>query len=318
MGPGTIAAAQQPKKLYRLGILRSGSASSYLYAPQNKIIREGLHELGYIEGKNLLTEYRYADSKLERLPDLARELVGLKLDVLVISPSPGSVRAAQEATRTIPIVIMGSVADPVNAGFVESLAKPGGNITGLTNLDTDLHGKRLGLLKEAFPPISRVAIIWNLGQEKQAMKDVNATAKALGIKIQSLHIDQRVGLPSLESAFTTISQQRPHGLLVASIRTTILHQSRIVDFASERRLPAIYAGDHFVDAGGLMSYNADDTDIIRRVVTYVDKILRGAKPADLPIERPTKFEFVINLKTAKQIGLTIPQSVLFRVDRVIR
>jgi putative ABC transport system substrate-binding protein len=150
------------------------------------------------------------------------------------------------------------------------------------------------------------------------MQDVNATAKALGIKIQSVHIDQRVGLPSLESAFTTISQTRPDGLLVASIRTTILHQPRIVDFASERRLPAIYARDHFVDAGGLMSYSADDTDIIRRVVTYVDKILRGSKPADLPIERPTKFEFVINLKVAKQISLTIPQWTLMKADRVIK
>jgi putative ABC transport system substrate-binding protein len=313
-----IAEAQQPKKFHRIGILRSGSASSDLYAPQNKIIDEGLRERGYIDGKNLLIEYRYADSKLERLPDLARELVGLRVDVLVISPSPETVRAAQEATRTIPIVIMGSVFDPVSAGFVESLARPGGNITGLTNLDTDLHGKRLGLLKEAFPSISRVAIIWNLGQEKQAMKDVNATAKALGINIQSVHIDQRVGLPSLESAFTTINQKRPEGLLVASIRTTILHHSRIVGFASERRLPTIYARDYFVDAGGLMSYNTDNTDIYRRVVTYVDKILRGSKPADLPIERPMKFEFVINLKAAKQIGLTIPQWTLMKADRVIQ
>jgi putative ABC transport system substrate-binding protein len=213
---------------------------------------------------------------------------------------------------------MGSVFDPVSAGFVKSLARPGGNITGLTNLDTELHGKRLGLLKEAFPPISRVAIIWNLGQEQQAMKDVKATAEALGIQIHSVHVDQRVGLPSLESAFATISQKRSDGLLVASIRTTLIHQSRIINLAFERKLPAIYARDNFVDAGGLMSYNANDTDIYRRVVTYVDKILRGTKPADLPIERPTKFEFVVNLKVAKQIGLTIPQWTLMKADRVIK
>jgi putative ABC transport system substrate-binding protein len=245
-------------------------------------------------------------------------LVGLKVDILVISPSPITIRAAQEASRTIPIVVMGATVDPVHMGFVKSLARPGGNITGLTNLDTELHGKRLGLLKEAFPPVSRVAIIWAPLLEEQLMKEVEPTTKALGIQVISVHLEDRLGLPGLESALSTISQERADGLIVPSMRTTLSHRGRVVDFAAKSRLPTIYSREDFVNVGGLMSYSADLMDIPRRVATYIDKILKRSKPADLPVEQPTKFEFVINLKTAKQIGLTIPQSLLYRADKVIK
>jgi putative ABC transport system substrate-binding protein len=285
---------------------------------QSHLIRQGLRTLGYIEGSNLLIEYRYAENKLDRLPELARELVGLKVDILVISPSPITIRAAQEASRTIPIVVMGATVDPVHMGFVKSLARPGGNITGLTNLDTELHGKRLGLLKEAFPPVSRVAIIWAPLLEEQLMKEVEPTTKALGIQVISVHLEDRLGLPGLESALSTISQERADGLIVPSMRTTLSHRGRVVDFAAKSRLPTIYSREDFVNVGGLMSYSADLMDIPRRVATYIDKILKGSKPAELPIEQPTKFEFVINLRTAKALNLTIPQSVLFRATKVIK
>ncbi len=312
------AEAQKAGKVYRIGILRSGSSSSYLYAPQHKILRQGLRELGYIEGKNLLIQYRYAESKFKRIPELVAELVRLKVDVLVISPSPLTIRAVQGATRTIPIVMMGAAIDVVKAGFVVSLRRPGGNITGPINPRPELDPKRLELLKEAFPGISRVAIIWSRIQKKLGMKKVEATGQSLGIQIQPLVVDNRVGLPSLESALSTISQERPDGLLVPSIRTTLRHRSRIIDFAAKRRLPTIYHQNRFVDGGGLMSYDADRQDMLRQVVTYVDKILKGAKPADLPIERPTKFDLIINLKTAKQLGITIPPEVLYQATKVIK
>jgi putative ABC transport system substrate-binding protein len=312
------AEAQKAGKVYRIGILRSGSSSSYLYAPQNKILRQGLRELGYTEGKNLLIQYRYAESKFKRIPDLVAELVRLKVDVLVISPSPATIRAVQGATRTIPIVMMGAAIDVVKAGFVVSLRRPGGNLTGPINPRPELDPKRLELLKEVFPQISRVAILWTRQQQRIAMKKVEAAGQALGIEIQPLVVSNRVGLPSLESALSTISQERPDGLLVPSIRTTLRYRSRIIDFAAKRRLPTIYAASPFLDAGGLMSYDADRQDMLRQVVNYVDKILKGAKPADLPLERPTKFELVINLKTAKQLGFTIPPEVLFRANKVIK
>ena len=213
---------------------------------------------------------------------------------------------------------MGFVFDPVKAGLVESLRKPGGNITGLINPRPELDPKRLELLKEAFPRISRVAILWTPQQQKQVMKEVETAGQTLDIQIQPLIVDNRIGLASLESALSTISQERPDGLLVPSIRTTLRHRARIIDFAAKRRLPTIYAARRFVDAGGLMSYDASPQDMLRKVVTYVDKILKGANPANLPIERPTKFNLVINLKTAKQIGVTIPPEVLFRADKVIK
>ncbi len=312
------AEAQQVGKVYKIGILRSGSSSSKLYARQHKILRQSLQELGYTEGKNILIEYRYAESKFKRVPDLATELLRLKVDVLVISPSPHTIRGALRATRTVPIVMFATPVDPVKDGFVVSLARPGGNLTGLVNLGWKLHPKQLELLKETFPQISRVAIISSPGQQKRAMKEVEAVGQALGIQIQWVLLDNLLGLESLESTLSTISQELPDALLIASMRTTLRHSARIIDFAAKKRLPTMYARSQFVDAGGLMSYDAARQDLIRRVAAYVDKIFKGAKPADLPIEQPTKFELIINLKTAKQIGVTIPREVLFRADKVIK
>ncbi len=227
------------------------------------------------------------------------------------------IRAAKRATRTIPIVMSGSNADPVEAGFVVSLARPGGNITGLTDLRSELHGKRLELLKEAFPRLSRVNILWPSSQQKRWMKEIKAVGKALGIQIQSVVISRRL---AIESVFSTISRESPDGLLVAAgARAYALrHRARILDFAAKERLPTIYTDSQFVNAGGLMSYGTDRLHLYRRVATYIDKILKGAKPSVLPVERSTEFELVINLKTAKQLGLTIPPEVLFQADELIR
>jgi putative ABC transport system substrate-binding protein len=320
----TRAAAQQPEKVFRIGYLSSGTSSAASDAGLSAF-RQRLQELGYVEGQNVVIEYRYGKLENERLPDLVAELVRRNVDVIVTSPDPPSIRAAQSATRTIPIVMPGTVVDPLQTEFwdkqrraalVVSLAKPGGNITGLTNLASELHGKRLELLKEAFPRISRVAILWPRAQQQaQALKDIEEVRKALNIKIQSLATGN---VQDFERAISEISRDSPDGLLVARSQVTLNNQHRIFTFATQRRVPTIYAESESVDAGGLMSYGADTRDLYRRAATYVDKILKGAKPGDLPIERPTKFEFVINLKTAKQIGLTIPPNVLARADRVIR
>jgi len=255
---------------------------------------------------------------------MAAELVRLKVDVIVVSPAPPQLRAAQRATHTIPIVMSGSNVDPVEAGFVVSLARPGGNVTGLTNLESKLHPKRIELLKEAFPRISRVAILWPRAHQKHAMKEVKAVGDALGIQIQSVVAATRYVTPldELKRAFSAISREAPDALLVASMPLTIHNRARVVEFAAKRRLPTIYARRPFVKAfvkeGGLMSYNADLQHLYRRAATYVDKILKGAKPGDLPVEQPTKFRLVINLKTAKKIGLTIPPSILYRADKVIK
>ncbi len=308
------AEAQQAGKVYRIGILRSGSGpptSSPFYIG----LRQGLRELGYVEGQNLVIEYR--GGKPERRLEMAAELVRLKVDVIVVSPWPEGTRALQRATRTIPIVMSGVRVDPVEAEFVDSLARPGGNITGLTQRASKLHAKRLELLKEAFPRISRVAILWTLTDQKQAMKEVEAVGRALGIQIQSLVV--RVGrLETLESAFSAISQERSDGLLVGPSSVINRNRARLAEFTAKRGLPTIYSQGRFVDAGGLMSYGASVPDIMRRAATYVDKILKGAKPGDLPIEQPTKFELVINLKTAKKLGLTIPPQFLARADKVIQ
>ncbi len=317
--PLPTEAQQQAGKVYRIG---------YLGAPRYDVFRQRLRELGYVEGQNLVIERRSVKAKagllLDRAPELAAELVRLKLDVLVASPAPPLIRALQRATRTIPIVMRGVAFDPVKAGFVVSLARPGGNITGLTNLHSKLHGKRLELLKEAFPRISRVAILWPMferdqaSQQKHAMKEVKSEGQALGIQIQPLVVTAR-RLGSLESAFSAISRERPDGLYVATYGLIIRHRARIAEFAAKKRLPAMYGRSLFVDAGGLMSYGADHQHLGRRAATYyVDKILKGAKPADLPVERPTKFELVINLKRAKQLGITIPPEILIRADRVIK
>ncbi len=307
--------AQQAGKVPRIGYLRFGSGSPTTNQ-RYVAFRQRLRELGYVEGQNLVKEYRYAEGKRERLPVLAAELVRLKVDVIVVSPSRAATRAAQRATRTIPIVMAAANVDPVEAGFVVSLARPGGNITGLTQLASRLHAKRLELLKEAFPRISRVAIIWRRPDQKQAMKEVEAVGQALGIQIQSLNVGTR--LDELESAFSAISRERPDGLLVGLSAIINRHRARLAEFTAKRGLPTIYAQSRFVDAGGLMSYGVKVPDLFRRAATYVDKILRGTNPADLPVEQPTKFILVINLKTAKQLGFTIPPEVLFRADKVIK
>ena len=324
LGLSPRADAQQPEKVFRIGYLSSGTSSAVSDAGLSAF-RQRLQELGYVEGQNVVIEYRYGKLENERLPDLVAELVRRNVDVIVTSPDPPSIRAAQSATRTIPIVMPGTVVDPLQTEFwdkqrraplVLSLAKPSGNITGLTNLASELHGKRLELLKEAFPRISRVAILWPRAQQQaQALKDIEEVRKALNIKIQSLATGS---LQDFERAISEISRDSPDALLVARSQVTLNNQHRIISFATQRRLPTIYAESEFVDAGGLMSYGADTRDLYRRAALYVDKILKGTKPGDLPIERPTKFEFVINLKTAKQIGLTIPPNVLARADKVIR
>ncbi len=308
--------AQQAEKVYRIGILdyRGRSITTH---PRYVAFRQGLRELGYVEGQNYVIEYRSAEGKRERLPDLAAELVRLKVDVIVTGSGTPVNLAAQGATRTIPIVMVGVNVDPVKAGFVMSLARPGGNITGLTRLDSELHGKRLELLKEVFPRISRVAILWPPGQQKSGMKEVKAGGQALGIQIQSAVYDRRLGC-LIECALSAISQERPDGLIVVSSRRIRANRARIIDFAAERRLPTIYASSRFVKAGGLMSYGADRQHLYPRAATYVDKILKGAKPGDLPLERPTKFDLVINLKTAKQLGLTIPPGILLQATKVIK
>jgi len=298
--------AQEATKIPRVGYLASSPKS-----PGLKPFRQGLRELGFVDGQNIVIVARSARDKGEA------ELVRLKVDVIVTSPGPSAIRAAQQATRTIPIVMSGVRVDPVKAGFVVSLARPGGNITGLTQLASQLHAKRLELLKEAFPRISRVAIIWSARDQEQSMKEVEAAGQALGIQIQSVVV-QRGGLRDLDSVFSAISQKRSDGLLVGPSGFMNRNRARFREFTAKRGLPTIYSQSRFVKAGGIMSYGTNIPDLYRRVATYVDKILKGANPADLPVELPTKFELLINLKTAKQIGLTIPPSILYRADKVIK
>ena len=300
------AEAQEATNIPRVGYLSSGRKS-----PGLKPFRQGLRELGYVDGQNIVIVARSARDKGEA------ELVRLKVDVIVTSPGPRAIRAAQQATRTIPIVMSGVRVDPVKAGFVVSLARPGGNITGLTQLASQLHAKRLELLKEAFPRISRVGIIWSVRDQKQSMKEVEATGQALGVQIQSVLV-QRGGLRDIESVVSAISQKGSDGLLVGPSGFMNRNQARFREFTAKSRLPTIYAVSRFVKAGGLMSYGVDLQHLYRRVATYVDKILKGAKPADLPVEQPTKFDLVINLKTAKALGLTIPPTLLLQAAEVIK
>ncbi len=314
---GPLAAeAQQAGKVYRIGFLRTGSGPLTTFLVYIGL-RQGLRELGYVEGQNYVIEYRSIGSRREWRPEIAAELVRLKVDVIVTSPGPSAIRAAQQATRTIPIVMSGVRVDPVKAGFVDSLARPGGNITGLTQLGSQLHAKRLELLKEAFPRISRVAIIWSARDQKQSMKEVEATGQALGVQIQSVVV-QREGLRDIESVFSAISKKRSDGLLVGPSGFMNRNRARFREFTAKRGLPTIYALSRFVNAGGLMSYGVKLSDLFRRAAHYVDRILKGAKPGDLPIEQPTKFELVINLKTAKKLGFTIPPQFLARADKVIK
>ena len=308
-----VAEAQQAGKVARIGVLETSSTmASVLIGP----FRQGLSELGYTEGKTIFVEYRSAEGKPDRLPNLAVELVNIKVDVIV-AQSPPAVGAAYRATRTIPIVMAGG-GDPVEQGFAQSLARPGGNLTGLSSMTVELGGKRLELFKEAIPRISRLAVIGGPTSSpvvSRQLKEIESAAPALGIRIRF------VGVPrpdDFDNAFTVITKERPHALFI--MRTPFLrtYLKRVTDFAEKSRLPTMYDDASFVEAGGLMSYGASIADLSRRAATYVDKILKGRKPADLPVEQPVKFELVINLKTAKQIGVTIPSSVLFQADKIIR
>jgi putative ABC transport system substrate-binding protein len=313
LAPFFPAEAQQTKKVPRIGLLLAPTPS--FYSARVEAFRQGMRELGYVEGKNFVIEYRYAEGKVDRLPDLAADLVHLKVDLIVTASNDG-VLAAKKATRTIPIVFA-TAADPVGTGLVPDLARPGGNITGTSNVAQDLYGKRLELLKESFPKATRVAFLWrSVGVRKNLpFTEMEVVAKVLGVKLQSLDVR---GLDDFDGAFEAAKRESAQALIAYPDPVINAQQTRIVDFATKNRLPAMYAGPEFVDAGGLMSYAPRYTDSWRRAATYVDKILKGVKPADLPIEQPMKFEFIINLKAAKQIGVTIPPNVLARADRVIK
>jgi putative tryptophan/tyrosine transport system substrate-binding protein len=307
------AEAQQPIKIPRIGYL--GGASPSLAAARIEAFRQGLRELGYVEGKNVVIEYRYAEGKLDRLPALAAELVRLKVDVIVTSAAVAT-RRAKETTVTIPIV-MAQDGDPVGSGHVASLARPGGNITGLSSLSPEISGKRLELLKEIVPRLSRVVVLGTSTSpgSAQGLRETELAARAFGAQLQYLDI---LDPKDIESTFREASKGRADGVLVLSSPVFNSHRTQVVELAAKSRLPTIYYATEWVDDGGLMTYGTNIADLYRRAAVYVDKILKGAKPADLPVERPIKFEFIINLKAAKQIGLTIPPNVLARADKVIR
>ncbi len=306
-----MAQAQQQSKVPKIGWLVAGSGS----APGRESFRREILALGYIEGKNIAFESRYADNKLDRLPALAEELVRRKVDVILTSTLSGAL-AAKNATKTIPIVFVIS-ADPIAAGLVDSLARPGGNITGVTNISAVLAGKRLELLKETVPKLSRVAVLWDPQDPSPAQqwKESQLAARELGLQLHSMEVSSA---DKFEGAFKEATKAGSAALAVTRGPLAASNQKQIADLAAKNRLPAIYGRGDYVESGGLMSYSTNDTDQYRRAAVYVDKILKGAKPADLPVEQPTKFELVINLKTAKQIGLTIPPNVLARADRVIK
>jgi len=308
---GARAGAQQPTKIPRIGYLSPRSTNP----ARIEAFRQGLHELGYVEGKNIVIESRNAEGKLDRLSHVAAELVRLKVDVIVTS-SPAPTRAAKQATLTIPIVFAQD-SDPVASGFVASLARPGGNITGLSTLAPELSGKRLELLKEVVPKLSRVAVLGTSTSPSTAptLKETELAAGASKVQLQYLDV---LDPKDIETAFRTAAKGRADAVLVLAGPVVFFQRTQIAELAVKSRLPAIYPQTEFTEAGGLMYYGANTPDMYRRAATFVDKILKGAKPADLPVEQPTKFEFIINLKAAKQIGLTIPPNVLARADRVIR
>jgi len=313
---GVTVEAQQPKKVPRIGYLSAqDSAREFARA---EAIRHALRELGYIEGQNIAIEYRYAEGKLDRFSELAAELVRLKVDIIVAAGGNRLVRAAKNSTKTIPIVMVGIGADPVEAGLIESLARPGGNVTGLTNLGPELGGKQLELLKEAVPKLARVAVLYDPtspGNVLRVKEVLPVAARGLGLTLRSWEVR---GTDGFEKVFAALNKQRPDGLYVLPGPLMNANQKRTISFALKSRLPSMYNTRESVDAGGLMSYGADIADSYRRVAYFVDKILKGAKPADLPVEQPKNFEFIINLKAAKQIGLTIPPNVLARADKVIK
>ena len=308
------AEAQQAAKVARIGFLSVDLAGN----PRGtEAFRQGLRDLGYVEGTNVVIEYRDAERKLERLPLLATELAASKVDVIVAPNTPAAL-AAKQATTTLPVIFIGA-GDPVTSGLVASLARPGGNVTGLSVLSTELVGKWLELLKQAVPGVSRVAALWHPGAmdertDRDMQKEAEIAAQALGVRL--LFVEAR-GPADFDRAFSDMTRARAGALTVRPAPMFISERRRLVDLAAQNRLPAVYAWREFVDAGGLMAYGPNLPDLYRRAATYVDKILKGAKPADLPVEQPTKFELVINLKTAKALGLTIPPSVLARADEVI-
>jgi putative ABC transport system substrate-binding protein len=307
-----LAEAQQPKKIPRIGFLGTGTAQSQ----REEAFRQGVRDLSYVEGQNIVIEYRYAEGNIERLPDLAAELVRLKVDVIVVEAQV-SARAAMNESKTIPIVMTGIGVDPVDVGLVASLARPGRNVTGLTAIHQELSGKRLDLLKEAFPKVSRVAVLWNPEAPGSArgFKETQVVAQPLRLQLQSVEIRN---LNDINKAFSALTKKRVHAHFVVPDPVTTLYMREIIHLAAESHLPTMYSDGRYVEAGGLMSYGPNFNDLSRRAAYFVDKILKGTNPADLPVERPRKFELVINLTTAKQIGLTISPNVLARADRVIK
>jgi ABC-type uncharacterized transport system substrate-binding protein len=310
-----LAHAQQPKRIPRIGYV-SGTGDANNQGPYVEALRQGLRQFGYVEGKNYLIEYRGAEGNLKRVPTLVNEFVELKVDV-IIAPFPPAIRAAKQATKTIPIVMVASI-DPVATGLVESLAHPGGNITGISTLSQDLSGKRLELLKEVVPRLSRVGVLLDIESHSSVMnlKEYETASEPLKIQIQSLEV--RGINPDLKNAFQTGTKTRIGAMVTITNANLFLQQKQIADLAIKNRLPSIYHGSTWVDAGGLMSYSTDELGAFRRAATFVDKILKGTKPADLPVEQSVKFEFAINLKTAKALNLTIPALVLMRADKVIK
>jgi putative ABC transport system substrate-binding protein len=304
----TFADAQQP----RIGYIHAGSKSD----ASDQAFRQGLRDFGYVEGKNIVIESRYPEGKVDRLPDFAAELVRLKVDIIVAGSEVG-VSAAKNATKTVPIVMVGVGPDPVEVGLVESLARPGGNITGLTLIAVELAGKRLELFKEAVRKLARVDAIYDPAAPGtvQEAKDVHSTGRALGLTSKSWEVR---GTDGFEKVFAALRKERPDGLYVPGGPLFNANRKLIADFALKSRIPSVYVRREFVDAGGLMSYGVDPVDHYRRAAYFVDKILKGSKPSDLPVEQPRKFELVINLQTAEQIGLTIPQWMMMRADKVIK
>ena len=312
--------AQQPVKVARIGFLGTLPTN-----PQYEALRQGLHEFGYVEGRNIAIERRYSEGRDERLPGLASQLVRLKVDVIVVDACGAALNAASQATNTIPIVVAACNDDLVATGIISSLARPGGNITGLSELTPELGAKRLELLKEAVPRVKRVAVLWNPAYSERLSAnfrfwssdwtEMRAAAQVFGMTLQSVEIR---GPDDFDTAFSAMTKERAEALIAFSDSLIVFHARRIADLAAKSRLPAVYASREVVDAGGLMSYGPSIAEMFRRAAVYVGKILKGAKPADLPMEQPAKFELVINLKTAKALGLTIPQSLLLRADHVIR
>ena len=316
VGCAVMAEAQQPNKVPRIGYLSSGNTATD--SARTDGIRLALRERGYIEGQNIAIEYRYAEGKRDRFAELAAEMVRLKVDLILVAGADRAIRAAMSVTKTIPIVMAGTGTDPVKAGFVESLAHPGGNVTGITNLSTDLGGKRLELLKEAVAKVIHVAVLYdpaNPSHAHELKEELPPAARALKLTLQPWELPDA---NRLERVFALLSKQRPDGLYVLGGPLMRDNQKQIVGFALKSRLPSMFFTRAAVDDGGLMSYGADVAHSYQRVAYYVDRILKGAKPAGLPVEQPTKFEFVINLKTARQIGLTIPPDLLARATKIIK